>query len=411
MERAVAITGMGVLTAQGVGIEATWAGVKVGRDALRYWTGAPGGGHALGKMKVAECPALPRPGDLPERLWRELSRTQQLACVAMDEALHRAKLPRTSEEKRPIGLFLATTVCGMDRSERFYEQYRVDRERADLRLMRRLQPSGVEELLRRRHRVGIAELDQVCLTTCVGSAMAIASACDAILLGECEVAIAGGSEALCRVVLSGFHSLKVVAADGCRPFDKNRPGITVGEGAGMLVLESAEHARARGAEALAYVRGVGITCDAHHITAPDPEARQAVRAMREALERAGVSAGDVDYINAHGTGTRDNDVMETLAIRTTFAECATPPPVSSTKRCTGHTFGAAGVIEAIVCVQAIREGIVPANAGSVEGDTALRIPVVRGESLRREVRAAMSTNFAFGGNNTAMVFSRESGES
>jgi 3-oxoacyl-(acyl-carrier-protein) synthase len=241
--------------------------------------------------------------------------------------------------------------------------------------------------------------------------MAIASACDAILLGECEVAIAGGSEALCRVVLSGFHSLKVVAADGCRPFDKNRPGITGGEGAGMLVLESAEHARARGAEALAYVRGVGITCDAHHITAPDPEARQAVRAMREALERAGVSAGDVDYINAHGTGTRDNDVMETLAIRTTFAECATPPPVSSTKRCTGHTFGAAGVIEAIVCVQAIREGIVPANAGSVEGDTALRIPVVRGESLRREVRAAMSTNFAFGGNNTAMVFSRESGES
>ena len=132
--------------------------------------------------------------------------------------------------------------------------------------------------------------------------------------------------------------------------------------------------------------------------------------MRDALERAGLSASEVDYVNAHGTGTRDNDAMETRAIREAFAECSTPPPVSSTKRCTGHTFGAAGAIEAVVCVRAIREGLVPANAGSVEGDPALAIPVVRGESVKRKVRVAMSTNFAFGGNNTAMVFSRESGE-
>jgi nodulation protein E len=414
MDRAVAITGMGVVTAQGVGVEATWAGVREGREALRVWSRAPrageGGVHALGKIKVGECPELARPGDLPGRLWRELSRTQQLACVAMDEALDRAKLPRKSEERREIGLFLATTVCGMDRNEQFYEQYRMDRESAEVKLMRRLQPYGMEELLRRRHNVGIAGMDQVCLTTCVGSAMAIASACDAIALGECEVAIAGGSEALCRVVLSGFHSLKVVAAEGCRPFDKNRPGITVGEGAGMLVLESVEHARLRGAEALAYVRGVGISCDAYHITAPDPAATQAVRAMREGLKLAGLTAGDVDYVNAHGTGTRDNDMMESHAIRRAFAECASPPPVSSTKRCTGHTFGAAGVIEAIVCVQAIREGMVPANAGSMEADPGLEIPVVRGASVKRDVRVAMSTNFAFGGNNTAMVFSRGCGE-
>jgi nodulation protein E len=333
-----------------------------------------------------------------------------LACVAIDEALDQSGIARKSDAHRPIGLFLATTVCGMDRNEQFYAQYRVDREAADVRLMKRLQPYGVEELLRRRHNVGIPGMNQVCLTTCVGSAMAIASACDAILSGECDVAIAGGSEALCRVVLSGFHSLKVVAANGCRPFDKDRPGITVGEGAGMVVLESMAHARRRGAEPLAFVRGVGITCDAYHITAPDPAATQAVRAMRESLARAGLRAEDVDYVNAHGTGTRDNDAMETRAIRETFRESPTPPPVSSTKRCTGHTFGAAGVIEAIVCVQAIREGIVPVNAGSVEGDPALELPVVRGESLKKEVKVAMSTNFAFGGNNTAMVFSRESGE-
>ena len=272
MDRAVAITGMGVVTAQGVGVEATWAGVREGRDALRVWSGLPravdGGEHPLAKIKVGECPALQRPADLPERLWRGLSRTQQLACMAMDEALDSAGIARKSNVQRPVGLFLATTVCGMDRSERFYEQYRVDRDVADLKLMRRLQPSGVEELLRRRHNLGIAAMDQVCLTTCVGSAMAIASACDAIALGECEVAIAGGSEALCRVVLSGFHSLKVVAAEGCRPFDKNRPGITVGEGAGILVLEGVAHARRRGGGAAGVCTRSGdyLRCPSHHGT-------------------------------------------------------------------------------------------------------------------------------------------------
>jgi 3-oxoacyl-(acyl-carrier-protein) synthase len=240
--------------------------------------------------------------------------------------------------------------------------------------------------------------------------MAIGAAMDAINLGECDVALAGGSEALCRVVLSGFHSLKVVAEEGCRPFDKKRPGITVGEGAGMLVLERAGHARQRGAKVLAYLRGFGASCDAYHVTAPEPEGRQAARAMREALARAGLGPGDVDYIHAHGTGTRDNDAMETKAIRRVFGgDGSSIPPISSTKRCTGHTFGAAGAIEAILCVCAIREGVAPRNAGSVEADPALEIPVVRGESIRRDVRATMSMNFAFGGNNTALVIAREPG--
>ena len=187
---------------------------------------------------------------------------------------------------------MATTVCGMDRNERYYEQYRKNRETADVELMRRLQPFEIEALLRRRHGIGAPGLNQMCLTTCVGSAMAIGAACDAIALGECGMAIAGGSEALCRVVLSGFHSLKVVAAEGCRPFDKDRPGITVGEGAGVLVLESVEHARRRGVEPLAYIRGFGVTCDAHHLTAPDPEGRQAARAMIDALERGSGGGGD-----------------------------------------------------------------------------------------------------------------------
>ncbi len=315
MDQTIAITGMGAVTAQGIGVDATWLGVRTGCDVLRPWRGAPhrlDGSHPLEKIKVAECPELPRPDDLPLRLWRELSRTQQLACIAVDEALTQARLPRKQTGGQAIGLFMATTVCGMDRNERYYEQYRTNTQTADVDLMRRLQPFEIGALLRRRHGIGAPGLNQMCLTTCVGSAMSIGAACDAIALGECAMAIAGGSEALCRVVLSGFHALKVVAADGCRPFDKDRPGITVGEGAGVLVLESVDHAAKRGLKPLAYVRGFGVTCDAHHLTAPDPEGRQAARAMMDALERAGFSADNIDYINAHGTGTRDNDIMETL---------------------------------------------------------------------------------------------------
>jgi 3-oxoacyl-(acyl-carrier-protein) synthase len=362
-------------------------------------------------VKVAACAALERPSDLPLRLWGGLSRTQQLACVAADEALVKARFGRklAASLRGRSGLFFATTVCGMDVNERFYAAYREDPARADAELMRRIPPAETEVLLARRHGFGAdVGLRNLCLSTCVGSAVAIGAAMDAINLGECDVALVGGSEALCRVVLSGFHALKVVASAGCRPFDRNRPGITVGEGAAVLVMESVAHARRRGAEALAYVRGFGATCDAHHLTAPDPAGVQASRAIMEALQRAGVEPAEVDYVNAHGTGTRDNDAMEAAALERVFGD--TVPPVSSTKRATGHTFGAAGAVEAIFCMQAIREGIVPVNAGSVEAEPGLwkvRDPVVRGASVKREVRVALSTNFAFGGNNTALVLARE----
>jgi 3-oxoacyl-[acyl-carrier-protein] synthase II len=373
--------------------------------------------------------------DVPGRLWGRLSRTQQLACVAADEALKQAQLPRRlGEEMRGrSGLFLATTVCGMDVNERFYEQYRRDKNAADWELMRRIPPGELGVLISRRHNIGARGVRNVCLSTCVGSAVAIGTAMDAINLGECDVAMAGGSEALCRVVLSGFSSLKVVAADGCRPFDRNRPGITVGEGAGILIFEKVEHARKRGAKILAHLRGYGASCDAHHITAPEPSGLMAARAIAEALTRAGIVGSQIDYINAHGTGTKDNDAMEAAAIERVFgansdfvkeaARIAAAggcvlmnaprpvPAVSSTKRATGHTFGAAGAIEAIFCVQALREGIVPGNLGSVEGDAGLwqgADPVVR-EARTAEIGFALSTNFAFGGNNTALVFGKEAG--
>ncbi|MGN6371240.1 MAG: beta-ketoacyl-[acyl-carrier-protein] synthase family protein [Phycisphaerae bacterium] len=407
MDQPIAITGMGTVTAQGIGLPATWSGILAAREALAPWPNIDPA-HPLARLKVAACGTLPRPRDLPPRLWNALSRTQQLACVATDEALAHAQLPHDLHALGPVGLFLATTVCGMDINEQYYAQYRQNPDTADVNLIRRLQPHEVATLLRRRHNIHCKGINAVCLTTCVGSAMAIGAACDAIALGECDLAIAGGSEALCRVVLSGFNSLKVVSPDGCRPFDLNRPGITVGEGAGILILESIEHAKRHNVTPLAYIRGFGLSCDAHHITAPDPEARQATRAIQDALQRANLTPNQIDYLNAHGTGTRDNDAMETRAIRAVFGN--TPPLVSSTKRCTGHTFGAAGAIEAILCAKALREQIAPPNAGSIEPDPALDLPIIRGAPIHKPLRNALSTNFAFGGNNTALLLSTSPGD-
>ncbi len=334
----IAITGLGAITAQGCNVEQTWRGITSAADDLRPWD------HplpaALQHIAVAACPEYSRPSDLPAALWNKLSRTQQLACISTDEALISAGLPQRQEADDHIGCFIATTVCGMGLSERFYQQYRIQADSADIDLMRRMQPYEVLELLARRHR--LSGPGYMNLTTCAGSAIAIGAACDAIHAGRCDRAIAGGTEALCQLLISGFNSLRLVAADGCRPFDRDRSGITVGEGSAMLVLESISSVQRRGVKPMGYIRGYAATCDAYHITRPEGTGVHAVRAITQALAEASVLPQRVQYINAHGTGTRDNDATEAAAFHTVFDPCPEIPPVSSTKRLTGHTFGAAG---------------------------------------------------------------------
>ncbi len=395
---AVAITGIGIIANPGRGLEEVWRNVMAMRDGIAPWRHAPPG--PLAAIKVAACSEPPRPEDLPQRLWRGLSRTQQLAITAVDEALALAKLPRQINSES-AGLFMATTVCGMDLNEQFYEQYRVDPEKADVNLFRHQEPFEVLRLIARRHRLSGSR--QMCLTTCVGSALSIGAAADWIRSREGDLAIAGGTEALCRVLLGGFASLKVAAADGCRPYDRNRPGITVGEASAVLVLESIAHARQRGVPILAYLGGFAATCDGYHITAPDPAGTQAARAMREAIAESGLTPGAIGYVNTHGTGTRDNDAMEATALGEVFKQKV--PPVSSTKRMTGHTFAAAGAVEAALCVQTLRTGMLPANVGTLEQDPAIDLPLVR-NSQAKAVEAVLSCNFAFGGNNTALVILR-----
>ncbi len=399
----VTVTGMSMITAQGACLADSWAGICTAANALRPWN--DDADDKLGRLQVASCGELWCPADMPFKLWAGLARTQQLAALAADEALTSAGLPRRlAPSARPMGLFLATTVCGMDKNEQFYRQYRQNPQIADSRLMRRIQSYEVLTFIARRHRLTGPRI--LFLSTCVGSAMAIGAACDAIRLGRVDIALAGGAEALCRLLLSGFNSLRLVAPNGCQPFDAHRPGITVGEGAALLVLESAAHAKARGAKPIGYVRGFAATCDAHHITAPEPGGHWAASAIQAAVEKSGLRPGDIEYVNAHGTGTRDNDAMEAKAIPTAFAAMDTAvPPVSSTKRLTGHTFAAAGAIEAVICLQAMATGILPPNAGLAEPDPACQLPLVL-QSRPARTDAALSCNFAFGGNNTALVFSR-----
>ena len=403
---AVAVTGIGMVTCAGADVATTWAAIHSAPDSLAPWRGyLPA---ALQQIRVAQCPTPHCPDDLKPALWKTLARTQQLACAASDEALKSAGLPRTlAFLGKTVGCFLATTVCGMDGNEKFYAVFRSDAAAADSNLMRRIQPYEALELLCRRHRIsGPLYMN---LTTCVGSAMTIGAAVDAIRLGKISMAVAGGTESLCRLIISGFNSLKLVAADGCRPFDQNRRGITVGEGAAILILESLQHAAKRGARPLGYIRGFAATCDAFHITKPDPSAAQAQRAIELALADAGMTPPDIDYINAHGTASRDNDLMESLAIREIWGRAgAAVPPVSSTKRLTGHTFGAAGAVESAICVLAIDRGRVPPNAGCQDPEMAADgkplLPLAL-ESVEQPVGTALNCNFAFGGNNTALIFS------
>lgn len=399
----IAVTGLSMITAQGCSLLESWSGIAAARDTLGPFS--TDSGDNLAGLHVASCKDLLRPADIPPALWAGLARTQQLAAIATDEALTSAGLPshlaRTAE---PMGLFLATTVCGMDKNEQFHRQYRKNPDLADANLMRRIQPYEVLDFIARRHRLTGPRV--LFLSTCVGSAMAIGAACDAIRLGRVDIALAGGAEALCRLLLSGFNSLRLVAPHGCQPFDQHRPGITVGEGAALLVLESPAHAQARGARPIGYVRGFAATCDAHHITAPEPSGQWAAAAVQSAVAQSGLHPGEIGYINAHGTGTRDNDAMEDRAIAAAFgAMNAAVPPVSSTKRLTGHTFAAAGAIEAAICLQAMATGLLPANAGLCQVDPACRLPLVV-EPRPAKIDAALSCNFAFGGNNTALVFSR-----
>jgi 3-oxoacyl-[acyl-carrier-protein] synthase II len=244
------------------------------------------------------------------------------------------------------------------------------------------------------------------MTACSSGATAIGYARDLIQTNQAPVVVRGGTEPLCRLTYAAFNALQAVDPEHCKPFDKNRQGLSLGEGAGIMVLEALAHARKRGARIYGEILGYGLSCDAHHMTAPDPEGGGAALAMRRALDDAGVPVEAVDYINAHGTATPANDLMETRAIKTVFGRRAHRIPISSTKSMIGHTLGAAGAIEGVASLLAIHHRFVPPTIHHRTPDPQCDLDFVAEGARSADLSVVLSNSFAFGGNNTVVVFGK-----
>ncbi|MEN6623507.1 MAG: beta-ketoacyl-[acyl-carrier-protein] synthase family protein [Smithella sp.] len=248
------------------------------------------------------------------------------------------------------------------------------------------------------------------MTACSAGATALGYARDLILNGQAQMVLAGGVEPMCRITYAAFNALKSLDPGICHPFDKDRAGLSLGEAAAIMVLEPLEAAQARGAKIYGEILGYGVTCDAFHMTAPDEKASGAVRSMQAALLDSGLTIEDIDYINAHGTATPVNDVTESKAIKEVFGKRANEIPVSSTKAMTAHTLGAAGALEGIISVLAIKHGFIPPTINYRNPDPQCDLDYVTEGVRRAELRAVLSNSFAFGGNNTTVVFGKYDGK-
>jgi 3-oxoacyl-(acyl-carrier-protein) synthase len=391
-ERSPVITGVGIVSAAGIGVEEVWASMARNESGLK-------------PLSLFESPRYgPVPvGEIRQNLLalgapRRGSRTDRLGWLAAREAVQLADIDFRKCAER-AGVVLGSSVGGSFDSERFLTAL-IKRGRMRADPTRYHECSCTVDLV--ADHFGLLGPSMAVSTACSSGALAIATAAEMILAGDADVMLAGGSDSLSRMTWGGFHSLLLVDANGCRPFDASRAGMSLGEGAGVLVIESEEHARKRGARILARLSGWGASCDAYHATAPHPEGAGALASMQSALRRASLEPSTIDYVNAHGTGTRDNDLAEGKALKALFGERV--PPVSSTKRFFGHALAASGAMEAVACVEALRRQQLLPNPGFTSVDPAIGVEPIT--SMRpAKLMHVMSNSFGFGGNNAALIFS------
>lgn len=390
----VAVTGIGAVSGFGWGVEALWEGLEAGATAIAAFDRFD---HAEYATHVAA--QVPRREGRPDG--REGgSLAERFALAAAGEALTMAGL---GDDLSAVsaGVYFSSSTGGMFEAEEYYLALRAG-DRPDLRLMASHTVSVTGDAVARRFRVtGPVETTS---SACASGALAVESALDAVRRGDVTLAIAGGSDSLCRTTFGGFNALRSVAEGPCLPFRQERTGLSLGEGAGVLVLETLEAARRRGRSPLAILAGAGSSSDAHHMTAPDPRGEGAARAIEAALADAGVTAADIDFINAHGTATPLNDVAEWQALRRVFGEHAGRLPLTASKASIGHLLGSAGSIEAVATVLSLLRRAVHPCAGPGEVDRETPVDLVRQRPRQFAGPAcAVSLNLGFGGCNGALV--------
>lgn len=401
------ITGMGAVTPIGVGVPAYWQALTAGTCGIGRITRFDA--SDLPVRIAAELKDFDPAAYMPKTLARTMDPFMQYAFVAAEEALGDSGLDIAADPDR-VGIVMGTAMDGVTTVAGTQQAYD-----AGKRVGPRFVPMTIGNIAAAQISIahGITGPSMTLNTACSAGGDAIMTAAMLLRTGEANAVLAvGGESILCPIVVAGLsqaHALSRRNDDpeqACRPFDADRDGFVIGEGGGALILETEEHARARGAHIYAELAGYANTSDAHHVTAPHPEGAGAAACMRRALKRAGLQPSDIGYINAHGTSTGLGDIAETQAVKAVFGGRESAPPVSSTKSMTGHLMGAGGITESIACILAIRDGILPPTLHLAHPDPACDLDYIPNEARKTRITAAMSNSLGFGGQNSSLIFTQ-----
>jgi 3-oxoacyl-[acyl-carrier-protein] synthase II len=409
MKRRVVVTGVGAVTPLGSNVETTWNNIKNGVSGVGPLTRV--NAEEYPAKVAAEIRDFNVEDFIDKKDARKMDRFTHYAVAASLMAVKDADLTITEENAPRVGVWIGSGIGGM---ETFENQFETFMNRGYRRVSPFFVPMMIPDMATGQVSItlGARGFNSCTVTACATGTNSIGDAFKVIQRGDADVMVTGGAEApITRMSLAGFCANTALSTNqdptkASRPFDKNRDGFVMGEGAGIVILEELEHALARGAKIYAEIVGYGATGDAYHITAPAPEGEGGARAMKMALEDGNLKAEDIDYINAHGTSTEYNDKYETFAIKTVFGEHAYKLAVSSTKSMTGHLLGAAGGVEAIFTVLALNENILPPTINLETPDPECDLDYVPNEARQREIKAAISNSLGFGGHNATIAFKK-----
>jgi 3-oxoacyl-[acyl-carrier-protein] synthase II len=405
----VVVTGMGVVAPLGIGLEAFWNGLVSARSGIRRITLCDPGNSP--SQIAGEVPDFEPREYMEGREARRISRVCQFAVAAADMALVNAQLPLDQCDRDEIGVLVANSSGSPIDDERSVQKLLsrgVAQFNSPYYLVHTL-PNMSSSYIAMRF--GLTGYSSTIATACAASAQAIGEAAEVIRRGDADIMLAGGAEApISQITLAGFSTIMALSTyndhpeTASRPFDATRNGFVLGEGAGILVLERLSHAQSRGANIHAELIGYGVTCDACHPTAPHPEGRGAMLAMRRALNKSGVRPEQINYINAHATSTIAGDMVETIAIKRVFRDVAYKIPISATKSMIGHLTSASGAVEAVATILALRYGVIPPTINYETPDPVCDLNYVPNHARSADLQVVMTNSFAFGGINTTLVF-------
>lgn len=411
MKNRVVITGLGAVTPIGIGKEKFFEGLKAGRNGICRITQFDPAEYVC--QIAGEIHDFDPDVFIDKKESKRMDRYTQFAVAAAKLALEDSKLNLDSINRDRAGVFVGAGIGGM---RTLHSQYEKLFDKGPSRISPFFIPMMIANMASGQIAIalGIHGPSECIVTACASGTNCIGDAFYAVQSGEADIMFAGGTESsISQAGIAGFSAMKALCTDhnddpahASRPFDKNRSGFVMGEGAGIVMLENFEHAKARGAHIYAEIIGYGRNNDAYHITTPAPDGEYQAKCMQLALENAGIAQEEVDYINAHGTSTHYNDKGETLAIKKVFGDHAYKLAVSSTKSMTGHMLGAAGGVEAIAAIMAIDEGIIPPTINYETPEEGLDLDYVPNESRARNVNVAISNSFGFGGHNACIVLKK-----